>query len=338
MTRVGVIGLGMGQAHLEGYSKIADVEIVGIADIDPDRLSKNAEQYHIPKAFSDYHELLALPGLDAVSICLPNYLHGTVTVEALRAGLHVLVEKPMAKSVADAEAMIAAATETGKTLAVSLNYRWNLQPESFYMKNLIESGKLGNIYYIRVQSLRRRTGVPPSSWFRQKALSGGAAARDMGPHILDLAMWLVDDYAALRVSGETRNEIMIDSDVDDFATALIHLEGGCTILLESTWATFTKPACTVTVFGSEGGMILDLGAPKGDQLTIYTQMEGSYVETKPVEVLLPEPPDATIQAHFIGCLRSGRTPDTSAERGLAEMKVLDAIYASSEQRREISIV
>lgn len=337
MTRVGVIGLGMGQAHLQGYKDIPDVEIAGIADIDAKRLATCAEQYHISNAFTDYRELLGLPGLDAVSVCLPNYLHGTVSVDALRAGLHVLVEKPMAKSVADAEAMVAAARETGKTLAVSVNYRWNLQPESFYMKHLIESGRLGEIYYIRVQSLRHRTGVPPQSWFRQKELSGGAAARDMGPHMIDLAMWLVDDYTALRVSGETRNKIMVDSDVDDFAAALIHLKGGCTILLESTWASFTKPECAVTVFGAEGGMILDLAAPKADQLRIYTKLNGSYVEAKPMEVLLPDPPEPTVQAHFINCLRTGRTPDTSDERGLAEMKVLDAIYASSDEQREIGI-
>lgn len=159
----------------------------------------------------------------------------------------------------------------------------------------------------------------------------------MGPHMLDLAMWLADHYTGLRVSGETRTEIMTDSDVDDFAAALIHLKGGCTVLLESTWASFTKPAGAVTVCGSEGGAILDLAAPKAERLVVYTRMDGTYVETRAAEVVLPQPPEGTIQAHFVNCLRAGRVPDTSAERGLAEMKVLDAIYASSEQQREISI-
>jgi len=269
MTKVGVIGLGMGQAHLKGYSDIADVEILGIADIDPRRLSTCAEQYRIKHALADYRDLLALPGLEAVSVCLPNHLHGPVTVEALKAGLHVLVEKPMAKSVADAQSMVDAAEATGKTLAVSLNYRWSLQPESFFLKQLIERGQFGEIYYVRTQSLRRRTSMPATSWFRQKQLSGGAAARDMGPHMLDLAMWLADDYNAERVSGETRTMIMTDSDVDDFAAGLIHLTGGCTIMLESTWASFTKPACAVSVFGSKGGAILDLAASKENRLTLY---------------------------------------------------------------------
>lgn len=337
MTKVGVIGLGMGQAHLKGYSDLADVEILGIADIDPKRLATCAEQYRIKHALTDYRELLALPGLEAVSVCLPNYLHGPVTVEALKAGLHVLVEKPMAKSVADAQSMVAAAAATGKTLAVSLNYRWSLQPESFYLKQLIERGQFGEIYYVRTQSLRRRTGVPATSWFRHKELSGGAAARDMGPHMLDLAMWLADDYAAERVSGTVGTKIMTDSDVDDFSAGLIHLKGGCTIMLESTWASFTKPACAVSVFGSRGGAVLDLAAGKENRLTLFGKEGETYVETHPVEVLLAEPPEPSIQAHFVNCLRSGRTPETSAERGLAEMKVLDAIYASSEQRREIVI-
>jgi len=141
----------------------------------------------------------------------------------------------------------------------------------------------------------------------------------------------------VRVSGETRTAIMTDTDVDDFAAGLIHLKGGCTIMLESTWASFTKPACAVSVFGSKGGAILDLAASKENRLTIYAMSGETYVETRPVEVLLPEAPEASIQVHFVNCVRTGRTPDTSAERGLAEMKVLDAIYESSEKRREIEI-
>ncbi|MCR4427633.1 MAG: Gfo/Idh/MocA family oxidoreductase, partial [Firmicutes bacterium] len=149
MANVAVIGLGMGRVHLRVYSALPDVRILAIADVDRDRLLAYAKEYGVPHAFEDYRDLLALPELDAVSICLPNYLHKPATIDALRAGKHVLVEKPMAMSAAEAEEMLAVAQEHNKTLAVSMNYRWSNGPESWYLKHLISEGKLGTIYYIR---------------------------------------------------------------------------------------------------------------------------------------------------------------------------------------------
>lgn len=337
MIKVGVIGLGVGQSHLQGYSNIPDVQIVGIADLDDARLTMCCEKYGVPETYTDYHDLLAVKDLDAVSIALPNFLHAPVTIDALKAGANVLVEKPMAKSLADAEAMLAAAKETGKTLAVSLNYRWSMQPDTYYLKQLIEDGVLGELYYARTVSLRRWTGIGPESWFRKMKLSGGAAVRDMGPHMIDLAMWLLDDYTALSVSGETSTRIMTDTDVDDFATALIRMKGGATIAFESTWASFTRPEGSVTLFGAKGGAILDLSKPAGGRLTLFQRIGGSFVESNPVEVKVANPPAPSIQAHFVNCLREGCTPDTSAERGVAEMKVLDAIYESGEKGRDVTI-
>ncbi len=336
MVHVGVIGLGMGRGHLEGYAAIPDVHIVGIADLLEERLSACAEKYGVPRTFQDYRELLAIPDLDAVSVCLPNDLHAPVTIEALQAGIHVLVEKPMARSLGEAEAMVAAADKLGKTLAVSMNYRWQYTPDSWYLKSLIDQGRLGTVYYMRTVSLRRRTMLRGSkSWFTDHRRSGGAALIDMGPHMLDLAMWLAGDYGPVQVSGVTRTAIMVDTDVDDFCSALIRMGGGATIALESTWAAFTRPAFGITVLGTEGGAIWDMQAPQGEQLTLFGADGSTLVETAPVEIVLPETPEATVQEHFIRCLSERRQPENSAERGLAVMRVLDAIYRSSETGRDV---
>jgi predicted dehydrogenase len=292
----------------------------------------------VPQTYADYRELLAVPEIDLVSICLPNYLHCEATIAALRAGKHVLVEKPMALSALEAESMLRTANECGKTLAVSMNYRWSFGPDSWYLKDLIARGNLGDVYYIRSVSLRRRTFLRGQvTWFTQKELSGGAALIDMGPHMLDLAMWLADDYAPVHVSGVTRTAIMVDTDVDDFATALIRLKGGATIALESAWEAYTHPQIGIAVMGTRGGAILNMKAPPGERLTIYGADGNTLLESTPVDIQLAHAPESSIQEHVLNSIRAGREPDTRAELGLAIMRVIDAIYESSATGRGIAI-
>lgn len=338
MFNVAVVGLGMGQGHLRAYNAIPDVRITAIADIDDGRLRACADQYHVAHAHTDYHELLAMRQIDAVSVCLPNYLHAPVAIEALQAGKHVLVEKPMAPSVAAAEAMIATAAEYARTLAVSMNYRWTCAPETMYLKRLIERGKLGTVYYIRSVSLRRRTFPRDhTSWFTDKKRSGGGGLMDMGPHMLDLAMWLADDFSPVLASGVTYTAIMVETDVDDLASALVHLKGGATIALESTWASFTRPALSVSVFGTRAGAMLDLTAPQGKRLSLYGEDENVLLDVTPVDIRLPVPQEATVQEHFVNSIRAGRQPETAGACGLAAVRVLAGIYESSRTHRDVAL-
>jgi len=130
---------------------------------------------------------------------------------------------------------------------------------------------------------------------------------------------------------------MRDTDVDDFATALVRMQGGATIALESTWASFTRPGLTLTLFGTRGGAILDMSAPQERRLTLFGQQAETYTEAVPLSIQLPEPREASVQEHFINCLREGRAPENSAERGLAVMRVLEAIYLSSASGREVTV-
>ncbi|MBM3263754.1 MAG: Gfo/Idh/MocA family oxidoreductase [candidate division Zixibacteria bacterium] len=338
MFNVAVIGLGMGQGHLKGYSEIPDVAIRAIADIDESRLQTCAEQYRIPDVYTDYHQMLALDDIDLISVCLPNYLHAPVAIAALEAGKHTLVEKPMALNVSEAEAMVKMAKKRKKTLAVSMNYRWALGPDSLYLKHLIATGKLGRVYYVRSVSLRRRTFMRGhKTWFSDKQRSGGGGLIDMGPHMIDLAMWMAGDFSPVSVSGQTGTQIMTDTDIDDFAVGSIRMKNGVMISLESTWASHTRPGGTVTVMGTEGGAILDLNAAKGQRLTLFGDQEGTLFEQTLTSIHLPTPQPASVQEHVVESIRAGRTAENSAERGLAVMRVIDAIYRSGETGREVKI-
>jgi predicted dehydrogenase len=169
--RVGVIGAGIGAMHLAAYKQLARVEVVAVAGLDDERVRRVADEYGVPQTYREYEQMLAAPGIEAVSICLPNALHAPVSIAALRAGKHVLVEKPLARNQAESHSMIAAAHESARVLMVSFDkrYRGDVQ----WIKHYIDSGVLGRIYYAKAHWMRR-AGIPRlGSWFVSKEQAGG---------------------------------------------------------------------------------------------------------------------------------------------------------------------
>jgi len=329
--KVAVIGLGMGKAHLEAYAAIDGVRIDAVADLDQSRLSRAAGAHDIEATYTDYRRVLDAADIDAVSVCLPNHLHAPVAMEALEAGKHVLVEKPMARDATEAAQMADTAQRHNRTLAVAMNYRWVVGPDSQYLRQLTSQGDLGEVYRVRTTSLRPRTFPPGTdTWFSDHARSGGGALVDMGPHMLDLALWYAGDFEAVSVFGVTGTELMTDTDVDDTAVALIRLRGGCAVSLESTWASYGRGETSVTVYGTEGGAILDLRSPASQRLTLFSERRGTIVESKPLEgIQLAPDAEKSVQEHFVRSLEAGREPETSAACGLAVMRIIDAAYRSS---------
>lgn len=332
--KVGVIGLGMGKAHLEGYSKIPEVEIIAICDINDSLLKKQAEKFNVRYTFSDYHKLLEMEELNAVSIALPNFLHCPVALEALDKEKHVLVEKPLAMNSQEAEEMVKKAREKKRILAVAMNYRFT--PEMSFLKRIIEKGQLGEIYYIRTIFLRRKTFAQkfahsndPRTWFVRKEKSGGGVLIDLGPHLIDLAMWLSNDFNGISCYGVTFYK-MNNGDVDDLASALIKLSKGVLISLESSWESFTKERFFTSIFGTEGGA-------ETHPLRIYKEVNGVDVEINPELKNENETETETVQYHFIESIKKGKEPEFSGEKGLAVMKVIDAIYKSAEIGKEVKI-
>ena len=335
MIKVGVIGLTMGAAHLEGYSKIPEVKITAICDLNETLLKKQAETFSVPYTFSDYRKLLEMEELDAVSIALPNCLHCPATIEALEKEKHVLIEKPMAMNSSEAEKMVGKAEEKNKILGVAMNYRF--VPERAFLKKIVEKGELGEIYYVRAVSIRRKTFTKefsrsgdPKTWFVTKKRAGGGSLIDMGPHILDLAMWYCDDFKPVSAYGVTSYK-MENGDIDDLSAGLIKLSSGITINLISTWETFTEPSFFISLFGTEGGA-------KTDPLKIYKEIDNVDVEIEPNKIESGFASGVSgLQSHFINCIREGKMPEVSGEKGLAVMKTIDAIYESAETGKEVKI-
>ena len=325
MIKAGVIGLGMGQSHLYGYSKNPEIKIWAIADLDQEKLENFSQKYSVPHSFKDYRELLKLKELEVVSIALPNFLHCPVAIEALEAGKHVLVEKPMALNSEEAEKMVEVAREKKRVLMVGMNYRYF--PEMQVLKRFIEQGELGDIYYIKAVALRRKTFPKDStSWFKDKQKSGGGGLMDMGPHMLDLSLWLADNFNVTSVCGVTYNKFM---PVDDLASALVKLNNGVIINLEISWQTFTKPQFFLSLFGTKGGAMTN-------PLKVYQEFGDTSVEVTP-EVKKEDFTSGMEReiAHFIKCIKERKEPSSSGEKGLRVMRILDAIYESAKTGREV---
>lgn len=352
--KIAVIGAGgiCRYAHMPAYAKMDNVEVIGICDIIESRAQDVAGQYNIPFFCTDYHDILKLDGLDAIDICTPNFYHSVIACEALEAGLNVFCEKPDAISVAEAERMKASAEKSGKVLMVMRNNRyWS---SSTFLKKYIEDGKMGDIYAARCGWQRRR-GIPGrGGWFTTKALSGGGPLIDLGVHMIDLTMWLMGSPRPVAVSGCTYNkfassEDLSDSkesafgdrkadgifDVEDLAMGFIRFENGACLQIEFSWASNIEAEKTfVELRGSKAG---SAWSAQGD-LRIYTEENGALVN------YLPQIDDrkgmqiheANLR-HFADVLLNGTAPMFVPQQGVNMIKILEAMYKSAEQGKEIAL-
>ena len=352
--RVGVIGAGIGAIHLGAYAQLPEVEIVALAGLDDDRVRRVAAEYNVPRTYREYEHLLAAPDVDAVSICLPNVLHAPVSVAALQAGKHVLVEKPLARTPDEGRVMMAAAQEHGRILMVSFDkrYRGDVQ----WIKQYIDSGAVGRIYYAKAHWMRR-SGIPRlGSWFVSKEQAGGGPLIDLGVHVLDIAMYLMGEPAPLAVSANTYAEFgprglkgwaggrwSTDEknfyEVEDLATAFIRLEGGATLLLEASWATHSSAGDDfgVTLYGTEGGVELMVrDYTYDDTVRTYTDIAGMPTNLAP-KIAKGAGGHTEVISRFVRAILHGEPATPAPEEGLRRAEVLDACYRSAAAGREVVI-
>lgn len=344
---IGIIGSGgiAQNAHMPGYAAVPDkCQIVAVADANPDVAKQAAEKFNVPHIFTDYREMLALDSVDAVSVCTPNYLHFEPTINAFEAGKHVLCEKPIAMNSQEAKQMVEAGHKAGKKFMVGYNSRF--APSSQILKRYIEGGELGDIYYARAQALRRR-GIPGWGVFIDKSKQGGGPLIDIGVHILDLTLWLMGHPKPVAASGVTYAKFGTRSDVvgfmgqwdyknftvEDFAAAIIRFDNGATVMLESSFvANLPEEMHNSTLLGTEGGATTN-------PLTIVKEKHGSLQTFKPEYPGMNQNPSThgLEVKHFVECILNDTEPLTTGEHGLMVAQVMDAIYASGEAGREVSI-
>jgi predicted dehydrogenase len=348
--RVGVVGLGFaGRTALEAFSELPDVEVVALAGLEKDLLTSLGEKHGVPHLYEKWEDLLATPGLEAVSIGTPTQLHAPIALKALEKGLHVLSEKPLARTVAEGTAMVEASKKAARVLKVVFNHRE--RGDVAALKHQIDEGQLGRIYYAKAHWMRRN-GIPGmGGWFTNRELSGGGPLIDLGVHILDMALHLMGEPQVTTVSADTfaelgprgkgsrdpnANTLGSAFEVEDLATAYLRLKGGGALQLETSWATYRAPGDNfgIELFGTDGGAKIEVqNYTNDDTLRIFTDVGGVPAEVKPATGAGLG--HRAVIAEFVRIVKSGEWEGQNGSEALLRTEIIDACYASAKAGREV---
>ena len=314
MTKVALFGSGWIQDfHARAVLAHPAGELVGVANWRPDSAGKLAERHGIPRVTTDWEALATDPEVDAAIVATPNALHAPQTLALLRNGKHVMVEKPMATSVAECDAMVAASERFGASLMVA--HCWRFREEVVAVRDRIEAGELGEVVKTRGYGVHANWG--PSGWFTQRDLAGGGALVDMGVHAIDTARFLLGEPVPKRVCA-TLGTRYGTYDVDDDSILLISWSNGTNSIVESGW---WQPhlgglEADTEVYGTKGYARIWPPEPPSEDYEHVTQ------------------PMFTAQVkEFIDATAEGRQPRPSGRDGRVVMQVVEMAYASALERQ-----
>jgi len=354
-VRVGIIGCGgiANGKHMPALSKLDNVEMVAFCDIIRERAEAAAKKYGTEdaKVYVDYKELLKDETIEVVHVCTPNKSHADITVDALEAGKHVMCEKPMAKTAADARRMVEAAKRTGKKLTIG--YQNRFRADSQYLYQACRRGDLGEIYFAKAHAIRRRA-VPTWGVFLNEEEQGGGPLIDIGTHALDLTLWMMDNYKPKTILGTTYHKLRDQRNtanawgdwdpekftVEDSAFGFIVMENGATIVLESSWAlnTLDVMEAKTTLCGTKAG------ADMRDGLRINGVEFGRMYTKKPTldaggvdyyEGAAETPGDKEARM-WIESIINDTEPLVKPEQALVVTEILEAIYESARTGKAIT--
>ena len=318
--------------HAKAAKAQKDIELIAVVEKFSDKSAALAQKFKIKKQYHTVAEMLKAGGVDALVIGTPNFLHAPQAIAALKAGVHVMVEKPMAMNTREAEKMLEASAKSGAKLMVA--NCWRFDKDVNWLK--AQSQKLGKI--IRTKGIGVHTHWGPAGWFTQKEFAGGGALADMGIHALDTARFLLGDPKPVSVYAKIGTHYK-DFDVDDTGVIIVEWDNGATSYIESGWwqPHADGPEAATQLYGTQGfGQLFP------------TQLELPNIKTQKLDLIksgfkfprkehCPQSMYDAQMAHFIDCIRKNKTPVPGGLEGLMNMKVVDAAYKSSRTGKVVKI-
>lgn len=357
--KVGIIGTGwIAESHIKSYQNMPDVEVVAAADLIPGKAEAFMKRFEVEgvRFYPDHKAMLAAEKLDAVSVCTYNSTHAECTIDALNAGVAVLLEKPMCVTTEEAVEIIRAERKSGKLLSIGFQPRFD---ENMQMiKKIVESGVLGEIYYIQTGGGRRR-GIPNST-FIEKDTAGIGALGDIGCYSLDMVLNAIGYPKPLTVTGyvsnffgtnpeyatadkfHTAEENAARFSVDDFAAAFIRLEGGIVLDFRIAWAMHMDTPGDTLIFGKKAALRIPStdcwNGTVGGPMTLYTDVAGARVQTT-IPIIPSKGPglfDRKIRSFLDAVKENGKAPVPSSQI-LYNQAIIDGIVKSANIGREIEI-
>ncbi|MED1725652.1 Gfo/Idh/MocA family oxidoreductase [Brevibacillus parabrevis] len=347
-VKVAVIGAGsISDMHLQSYQQNERVQLHAVVDFNEARAKEKAEKYQAATYYSNIEAALADPQIDAVSICTWNNTHADLAISALDAGKHVLLEKPLSTSVESALRIEEAVKRSGKLLQVGFVRRYDTNAQ--LLKQFIDAGDLGEIYYAKASCLRRLGN--PGGWFADKERSGGGPLIDLGVHVIDLCWYMMGCPKVATVSGNTYNKLgnranvkhlsfykAADYDpgkntVEDMANALIRFENGASLFVDVSYTLHAKKEeLSVKLYGDKGGAEVE------PELSIIAEKHDTILNVTPQMDKLSFDFKQGFQNeidHFIAYIVGEKETLSPVAHGVEMMKILCGIYESAQTGREV---
>lgn len=339
--RLGVIGAGgISHAHAVGYKANQDVELFAVSDVIPARAEEWAKRYSAPHFFGDYHRMLELKEIDAVSVCTFNRAHAQPTIDALAAGKHVFCEKPMSDNLKDAERMLRAARRARKILCIGVHSRYD--PAQRQARRVVAEGTLGDVYYAETTMTRRHGN--PGGTFQQKDTAGLGAVADIGVYNLDTALDILGFPKPVSVSAVIQDKICKQGppmnaswqydpkkfEVEEFGVAWIRLETGAVLVFKVSWAAHANSLGRTYFLGTRAGLALD-------PLELFRNEFGMMTNTQPTG--LPQVDRWKLQmGAFLTAIRERKPSPVPPEEVILTNVVFDAMHRSAAQGgREVKV-
>ena len=328
--KVGIIGGGAitQVAHLPVLRKLKMIEVPAICDTDLPKARALADRFGVKDAFDDIEDLLRYEALDAVVICSPNHLHESHILAALSAGLHVLVEKPLAMSAASAQRIVRAAEKRGRVVMVGMNHRY--RPDVQIVRSFVQGGELGSIESVRGSWHVFRPSRAQLGWRQRRDQAGGGAMLDLGLSILDLGLWLGGNPAPARVSASL--DAGKDRSVEQSGSAFVVCENGMSLFVDVTWHHLGEgERFGVGLRGSKGTAAIN-------PLTVWKELHGVPVDVSPTGSVSRENAFTASYraewAHFVAAV-AGEAKVPSLQDHVVLHKAVDAIYRSAQDGRDV---
>lgn len=341
-VRVGIVGSGF-QAHclaaaVKSNPDVAD--LVAVASPTKGHAAEFANGHGVPHAYTDHRELLRNPEVEMISITAPNYLHAAITIEAAKAGKHVMCEKPLCITLEEADAMIDACAQAG----VLLLYAEELffAPKYVKAKQMADEGAFGRIHLVKQGE--KHSG-PHSDWFWDVAKSGGGAVMDLGCHGIAFCWWFLGKQKIKSVYSQMSTQVHGDKTRgEDEAVTILEFDNGAIGMVESSWNRPGGMDDSIEVFGDKGQTYADM--LMGNALPTYSEVGFGYAVEKAASTKgwtypvfeehwnygFPQE-----MRHFARCVRGKETPIADGETGRVVQEVLYAAYASAGQGRKIAL-
>ena len=358
--RVGIIGTGwIAESHIEQYVKFPDVEVVAMADLIPGKCQAFCEKMGVDYTnihfYPDHKSMLANEKLDGVSICTYNATHAECAIDALNAGVNVLLEKPFTVTLDEAIEVMKAEKASGKLLTIGFQPR--MDPNMQEIKKIVESGELGEIYYIQTGGGRRR-GIPNST-FIEKSTAGIGALGDIGCYSLDMVLNAIGYPKPLTVTGYTSNFFGTNEkyqyadkfhtakenaerfSVDDFAAAFVRLEGGIILDFRIAWAMHLDTPGDTIIMGKKASLRIPStdcwNGSVGGEMTVYTDVGGLQTQIKiPIIPNNKSLFEMKVRS-FLDAIKDGSPAPVPSSQIVYNQAIIDGINKSAACGHEVEI-